>query len=159
MNFGWWDLIRIAVIATGTFAFGAFIKPIFLAARDYCVWSCIDLYIKKTNFTRRARQLAKFKAVYNKINLHPLNFDGTKNPEAFWYGDKSIKEEEFKNIVERSSSLRNRIISLSRRIDKEVSIIGSALKHYKQDETNPAIAIIQHYEEREYKMAGLKYKK
>ncbi|MFW3616223.1 hypothetical protein [Billgrantia antri] len=150
-------VIQIAVVGIITFGAAIILKPLALVIRDYLLWVGIARYIKSSNFNRRAQRLASVKARYNEhIKKGDLRIE-LGEPETIYMGEKKASLEEFKREQEARDVLSERIHDNSKRINKELSIIGSLLRHFDQQERNPALDIVKRHERREFTRKGLEY--
>ncbi|MBB3192036.1 hypothetical protein [Halomonas cerina] len=150
--------ITLTIFAAFTFAIAAFLKPAFLAGRDYTIWQLIDVYIKRSGFSKRAHQYASNKAKYNSLQKETLKMSVSKNgDEKFYIGDDEVEKAIYRARRDETERTKETIFNLQRRLDKETLVIGSALRHYSQESSNPATLIIHHYEEIEFLRRGLEY--
>lgn len=147
-------VVKIAVVGILTFGAAVMLKPIALVIRDYLIWQGISWYMSRSRFDFRARRYANWKACYiehlkqGQLHAHFAN-------NKFYLGDNVITFDQFQYENERREQLSDNIFKSSVRIDKEVSIIDSLLRHFDQEGSNPALEIIQHHEHREFARRGL----
>lgn len=145
-------VVQIAVVGIITFGAAVVLKPVALVFRDYLLWEGVSRYLKRTKFNMRARKLVIHRHSYNeRVEKGSLQaqFATAGDANKFLRGDEEITVDQFKAEQQERDRLNDAIFKHSQRINKEVSVIGSLLRHFDQKESNPALEIIRHYERQE----------
>lgn len=148
-------VVKIAVVGIVTFGAAVVLKPFALVLRDFLLWEGISWYLRRTKFHFRARRMAIHKADYNSRLLDGNLSAHFGKGEKYFVGDDEVTREQFKEEQESRDRLSEKIFQLSQRIEQEISVIGSLFRHFDQQDTNPALKIAKHEEDRAFQERDL----
>ena len=152
--FSWFDVLKVFVAGTTTFAFSYMLKPLLLLARDYALWAYIDRRVITKELRVSADRHALAYLDLTKKYTYLTSIEVANEATRYFIGDTEVYKDEFDSYASSRNSAIKRFYKEKNFLTRRAIWLNGLVRHYDQNEKSLIENIVEECIESSESMAA-----